>query len=168
MKTVTHFNTINGVSATTSVFVNIEIEPLPFLAAPPHAGYAPVLAHLNRGMNYHGSLHETLYACTDNDAFASRIVLWLGDTGSQQEDDIGRLIPVAWIDISDQEEQADEDTWSFIYHPPLLGALLTAMLAQWIQAGWLEPEPCIEAGDVLDQAMCDECWSTARKIAQRG
>lgn len=165
MKHAINFTTLNEARATAAVFVSLSSEAPPFFAAPPHAGFAPVLSHIKRGENFHGSLHEYFYACTDNDSDPSRIVLWLGDTGSQQDDNIGRLTPVAWIDLADQDKQEDEDTWSFLYHPPLLAALLTATLAEWIKAEWLGPDDRPEAGDVLDQLTVSTCWDNARKIA---
>lgn len=161
------FQTVNELPATVKVFVNTETVPTPYTAAPPHAGYAPILAHIDRGSNFHGSLCETLYACTDDDHDPRLIVLWLGDTGSQQDDDIGRLTPIAWIDMADQDEQEDEEAFSSMYHPPLLAAMLTAMLSEWLSAGWLDAEDSLEEGDVLDQATLEKCWSTAQTLAKQ-
>lgn len=152
------------------VRVNLALDAPSFFASPPHAGFAPVLAYLDRGENAHGSLREHLYACTDTDWDPTRIVLWAGDTGSQQEDGIGRLTPAAWIDVAEQPEQETDDPWSDpwanLYNPPILAALLTAMLAEWMRAEWLEPKYCLEAGDVLDQATLDKCWTEAIELAR--
>lgn len=159
------FTTFNDLSGTVKVYVDQDFKGTPFFSSPPHAGFAPVLAYLDRGENYHGSLRERLYACTDKAWDVCRIVLWVGDNGSQNDDDIGRLTPIAWIDLEEQEEQEDEDAWQFPDHPPLLAAMLTAMLAHWIKAGWLGTTELLEAGDVLDQDTLDRCWENAHKLA---
>lgn len=160
------FITSNGSSATVKVFVDKVFRGTPFFCEPPHAGFAPVLAYLDRGKNFHGSLREYLYACTDIHYDATKIVLWLGDSGSQNDDNVGRLTPVAWVDLENQDDQADEDAWQFPDHPPLLAAILSAMLSTWIQSGWLGTDESLDPGEVLDQAAVDECWAKAHDIAK--
>lgn len=165
MESQIEFKSVNDIVCTAKVCVDKDFKGTPFFCLPPHAGYAPVLAYLDRGENFHGSLRDTLYACTDKHWDVCRIVLWIGDNGSQNDDDIGRLTPVAWVELQDQEEQRDEDAWQFPYHPPLLAAILTAMLAVWIKAGWLGTSERLEEGDVLDQSELDNCWAHAHKLA---
>jgi hypothetical protein len=162
----TVFKTRNDLPATVKIFVSDLFDPPPFFAQPPHAGFVPVLAHIDRGYNYHGSLNQTKYACTDTNYDPGRIVLWSGDTGSQIDDDIGRLTAIAWIVFEDQDEQEDEDAWRDPYHPPLLAAMLTAVLSEWIRAGWLSTDNTLDDSDILDEAALDECWATANKLAE--
>jgi hypothetical protein len=172
MKITVEFKTVNDLPAKVRVFVNMKMDPPPFFAGPPHASCAPVLAYLDRGSNDHGSLNQTLYACTDIDWDPTRIVLWSGDTGSQSDDDIGRLTAIAWIVFEDQDEQEDQDAWSFKSHPPLLAAMLTAVLSEWIRAEWIRTDATLDASDILDnsdildQAAVDECWATANNLAK--
>lgn len=73
-----------------------------FPATPPHTRLIEPIATIYRGENFHGSLEEDLYILWGNeDAFESYgIVLWVGDTGSQDDFDVPYLRLCAWMDQS--------------------------------------------------------------------
>lgn len=63
--------------------------------APDASGRTP-FATIDRGSNYHGSLAEEFYVTTDKPAYTNAVVLWVADSGSQWDDNVPRLWPVAW------------------------------------------------------------------------
>jgi hypothetical protein len=61
---------------------------------PPHTARTQPVARIYRGENRLGSLTEDYYLIQDDPVDPGRWVLWLGDTGSQVDDDQARLYPV--------------------------------------------------------------------------
>lgn len=146
-----------------NITVNTDFAPLPFPAAPPHAPFAPLLAHLDCGSNIHGSLSQYFYACTDNDFDQARLVLWSGSTGSQEDDDIGRLTPCAWIDFAEQDADTQPESWS---QPSILSELLATALANWIALDWVTRDAHLASSDILSRAELDSCWNHALEQAR--
>jgi len=96
------FEILPGIN--TSVTLNLEWEFIRTLEAlPPHTGVMKQHASIYWGENFHGSLNETYYFTLDNASDRSCWILWVGDNGSQRDDNCPRLSPGAWILISDVE-----------------------------------------------------------------
>lgn len=144
------------------VRICVDLQPLPFPANPPHSMYTPCLAVLGSGTNSHGSLNTHYYACTDSDSDPSRLILWAGTTGSQEEDSIGRLVPAAWIDFEDQASEWDIHSW---YDTSLQSALLSTALASWLVKEWVDYSGELKNSDVLTDVQLSSCWDEAVRLS---
>jgi len=107
------------------------------------------LARISEDFNVHGSISFDYFACTDDAYDQSRLVLWVGGSGAQEDDGIARLEPISWIEDIDQLD--DDGSYVPFDDPEILAALLMVTLSEWFNADWLDPEEkLLEAGDVLD------------------
>lgn len=70
---------------------------------PPHTITIPRLAYIDMGENFHGDMREDFYLVTNASDEPTYLVLWLGSTGSQDDDSVGRLYPVAWHEFEYDE-----------------------------------------------------------------
>jgi hypothetical protein len=119
--------------------------------APDTARTRPI-ARIDRGDNFHGSLAEDYYLVLDDAFDPQNFVLWLGDSGSQDDDDQSRLYPVAYClheCVSSRKEAA----------VVLLYAWLRACVGAW--EGHYEEDHESEGGDLLDDETVSEILSSA-------
>ena len=109
---------LNG-NQTSLVYTLIDVEPPwtpPFPCQPPHTARDQMVAWLDRGENMHGSLAEDFYVVLDQPQDPSNFILWLGDNGSQNDDDRPRLAAVAYTPRSDYLSEFEDDRatdWDF-------------------------------------------------------
>ncbi|HUT49458.1 MAG TPA: hypothetical protein VM325_08970 [Alphaproteobacteria bacterium] len=93
---------------TVKSTVNSEEAQWPeIVCVPPHTAYSPKIVTLDRGENFHGALTEDFYACSGygsdgeegwgtSRSESGYWTLWMGENGSQYDDDQARLFPVAF------------------------------------------------------------------------
>ncbi len=98
--------------------------PRRFWCPPPHTARSQRVVKIDRGENFHGSLVEEYYLIGDDSHSPNLFVLWLGTTGSQDDDDQARLNPVAWASYHAfcGEAGADRET------------ALAVLLSAWVRA----------------------------------
>ena len=97
-------------SRTFSVNVRDDYhEDLPFVATPPHTRLSEPIAEIDIGENFHGSLKEDLYILWGNVHALEYygIVLWVGETGSQDDFDVPYIRLAAWMDQSQVDYLAE-------------------------------------------------------------
>jgi hypothetical protein len=119
------------VSAYTLIYADPEFTP-PFPCWPPHTAWDKMVASLNRGENFHGNLTDEFYVTANMpDDAGSHLVLWMGDDGSQNNDDRPHLIAVAYAALDHFQHFWEYDDWEYGDNDRLASAVL---LCAWIRA----------------------------------
>jgi hypothetical protein len=117
----------------------------------PNTAHVPRLARIDRGYNMLGSLIDEFYLARDEGCdVATALVLWGSLDGTQLDDGVGRIVPLARVPLEDflDPEQGRAD----------LRAAGACMLHAWtrynVECSWLtEDGICsVEGGDLLDDA----------------
>jgi len=77
-------------------------------ALPPNTRHVSPAITVDRGYNFHGELVDEYY-CLSANSWDDPLpyVMWLGYSGCQENDDVSRCIPVAFIDEFDGQEEPE-------------------------------------------------------------
>ncbi len=156
---------------TVLVYTLIDADPEwtpPFPCWPPHTARDRMVASLNRGENFHGNLIEEFYVTANNSYDASHLVLWMGDDGSQNNDDRPHLIPVAYVDLDDFSVYDDLDQFAS-----------AVLLCAWIRAAqeawgddWYETDTDCCGGempdDLVEELLRLACSKDALRLNRNG
>ena len=98
----------SGITRLVSV-ASDEADNPSFFYLPPHTALSTRITRIDRGENYYGSLAEDFYLATDQDSDRDKIILWIGDNGSQREGDQPRLWAAAWAEYGDFQDEENGD-----------------------------------------------------------
>ena len=117
-----------------------------FLAVPPHTERVDPIAWIDLGNNFHGSLAEVFYITRNESSDSIYLVLWRGTTGSQADDDVARLLPIAWVEM---DEFLDEEYR--LHMSEAARVMLYATISARHKAyGSFDSEDEVEGGTYLD------------------
>ena len=119
-------NTSDGRRRTVHVLRVVWEQPpdTEFAGFPPHTRHMVSAAKVRRGENFYGSLDEDLYVVLDEPSDPSRYVMWVGDNGSQADDDVPRLRMIGWCDLPSAEDEGPDYEGSRTFLKPATEALL--------------------------------------------
>jgi hypothetical protein len=147
----------SGREAAVDVFPPEEAD-LKLIGLPPHTAKVLPVASADRGCNYHGSLDEEFYLLKDNPADPSRWVLWVGDTGSQVDDNQARLYPMACSDFDNFV-----DPWSFQGWVEVAAVLLYAYFRYYAERweGYYSEQNILSSSHILDDERASEILADA-------
>jgi len=125
---------------------------------PPNTRYESPICEVDNGENALGSLKEDLYLVTDDVMESTKMVLWSGDTGSQ--DGSARLRPVACADIENLVDSEGDDLETEQVAAVLFYAWLVSVYnAEW---GYDDPEVKFIGGSLLDDNALSVIANSAR------
>jgi hypothetical protein len=99
--------------------------------AAPHTARSRPIAVIDRGYNFHGSLAEEYYLVQDAAVDPQNLVLWQGDTGSQDDDDQARIYPVAYCHFESLCDEERGDLSEKVAAAALLYAYLRTCAEVW-------------------------------------
>jgi len=127
---------------------------------PPNTRYVSPICIVDQGYNVHGSLREDFYLLPNEEVEFNRIVLWSGDTGSQSDDGIARLCPMAWANTEDLIGSEGNDL-----EKPLVAAIIFyAWLVFVFRAEWGYDDPEVEfiGGELLEENVIEIIVNAAK------
>jgi len=159
MKWQVDYTDTQGNPAWAQIFINLYRDELPFDNVAPNTRYTPLFAKIDRGSNVYGKMICEVFFCLDNNEDSTRLVMWVGDNGSQWDDNVGRILPIAWTIPFEHSEDIELDD------PNLLAAVFTDVAMWMIKETWIEPSARISGGDVVQRNLLDSCWSEACELA---
>jgi len=125
---------------------------------PPNTRYESPICEVDGGENALGSLKDDFYLLTDDVVEFNRMVLWSGDTGSQ--DGTARLRPVACADLENLVGSEGDDLETEQVAAVLFYAWLVSVFnAEW---GYDDPEVEFIGGSLLDNNALSVIANSAR------